>query len=669
MNRTKLLSVAVPAILLLIMLFEITGSISRQSVSWDEGDHLFAGYMSFKQADNSLNPEHPPMAKMVAALPLLPLALKTAPPQPGRYFKDEAYTRGRELIFRNQPAWSPDTIMFRARMAVSVFTFALALLVFFAGWEMFSLEAGLLAMALFVFDPSILANGAYVTTDMTVACMFFAAIFAFYRYVKVPAIGRLMLAGVLSGLALAAKHSAILLLPMLITLAAGELLLQSRSPAASRPLRTRLLRMAGGLTALCAIALFVLWAFYSFRYAMRPDGSAMTPSLAANAAALPALQAKGILFFARHHLLPESYLYGLIDVLVVGDFTPSYVFGKVYAHGVWFYFPVVLALKWTVGAISLFALSLWAIVTGRLKKPRELLFLTVPPAIYLTAAITSPLNIGVRHILPVFAFLLTLTAGGAWAMLRQNRRWRYVVAALLVVHIATSARAYPNYLPYANELWGGSAQTNKYLTDSSVDWGQQLKSTKAHLDAHHIEHCWFAYTIAPFILPADYGIPCKLLPTFDTSAQMDIEVPATIDGPILISDLTLSGYEFGTSVRNPYQGIASRKPDDTIDDGIAIFNGTFHFPLASAMQYVHQSSNALSAKDFVGALRYAQQAVAIAPDDFDPVLSMADALRAGENKAEAAIYYRQAREIVKRMEPSAQKDWNWQLDQRMASIN
>ena len=671
MKRKKLLSVATPTILLLIMLFEIVGSISWQSTTWDEGDHLFAGYMSLKKDDNSLNPEHPPMAKMVAALPLLPLDLKVAPHQPERYFKDDAYLRGRELIYRNGPVnggkYSADTILFRSRMAVSVFTFALALLVFFAGWEMFSLEAGVLAMTLFAFEPSILANGAYVTTDMTVACMLFAAVFGFYRYVKVPSASRLLIAGVLSGMALAAKHSAVLLLPMLIVLAAGELIIDRRSNSGNRTFRASLLRMAGGLAGICAIAIFILWAFYSFRYAMRPDGSAMTPSLGANAAALTTVQNRGIMLFAKFHLLPESYLYGLVDVMAVADLTPSYIFGKVYAHGVWFYFPVVLALKWTIGAMGIFAMALWVMISGKLRHPREVLFLTVPPIIYLATAITSPLNIGVRHVLPIFAFLLTLSAGGAWAMVERNRRWGYAIAVLLLAHIVSSARVYPNYLPYANEFFGGPAKANYYLTDSAVDWGQQLKTTKQYLDEHHIKDCWFAYTVAPFILPSDYGIPCKMLPTLDTFGQMDIDVPQTVNGPVLMSYLSLNGYEFGTSVRNPYQELFYRKPDAVISDGVAVYDGSFSFPLASALQYVHQSGKLLE-KDPVEALRDAQHAVALAPNDFDPVMAMGDALRANGKKADAASYYGKAREIVKRMEPSAQKDWNATLNQRMASV-
>ena len=154
-SRWKYIAVAA---LLCVLAFEVVSSIRWQSTSWDEGDHLFAGYMSLKHGDFSLNPEHPPLAKMVAALPLLPLDLKVAPSQ-GRYFKLEAYYRGRELLYRNGPAnggrYSANTLLFRARLATSVFVLVLGVLVFFAGEEMFGAGAGLPALALFVFEPSI----------------------------------------------------------------------------------------------------------------------------------------------------------------------------------------------------------------------------------------------------------------------------------------------------------------------------------------------------------------------------------------------------------------------------------------------------------------------------------------------------------------------------------
>ena len=148
--------------LLLIMAGEIVFSVRGESLSWDEGDHIFAGYMSLKTHDYGLNPEHPPMVKMVAALPLMPLTLRV-PPLQNRWYKTESYYDGRDLIYRNGPSdggrYSANTIIFRARMFVMPFTLLLALLTFLAGKEMFGTTAGLVAMTLLAFEPSLLAHG------------------------------------------------------------------------------------------------------------------------------------------------------------------------------------------------------------------------------------------------------------------------------------------------------------------------------------------------------------------------------------------------------------------------------------------------------------------------------------------------------------------------------
>src|SRR5215470_19819043 len=93
---------------------------------------------------------------------------------------------------------------------------------FLAASDMFGAGAGLLALTILVFDPNVLAHSALVTTDAGVSCFFLAAVYAFYRYVKVPSVGRLVVAGIAAGLALATKHSAVLLLPMLAPLALAE---------------------------------------------------------------------------------------------------------------------------------------------------------------------------------------------------------------------------------------------------------------------------------------------------------------------------------------------------------------------------------------------------------------------------------------------------------------
>src|SRR5260370_19644715 len=130
---------------------------------------------------------------------------------------------------------------------------------------------------------------------------------------------------------------------------------------------------------------------------------------------------------------------------------------------------------------------------------------------------SSKINIGVRHILPLYVFLAVLIAGATRSLMRGNRRWQYVVAALLVFHVFSSVRSYPNYMAYANELWGGPSQTYKYLTDSNVDWAQQLKSTKPYLHGRAIKECSFAYFAQGGLETHNYGIPCSTLPTAESN--------------------------------------------------------------------------------------------------------------------------------------------------------
>ncbi len=650
------------------MICEIALSTRQASASWDEGDHIFSGYMNWKHREYSLNPEHPPLVKLVATLPLLGLDLRIAPRQ-GRFFKDEAYYGGRELLFRNDPRYggyyTADSLLFRVHMAVSIFALLLASLLFLAGREMFGTAAGLIAMILFVFDPTILTNAPFVTTDSGATCLFFASVYAFYRYVKAPSGQRVLVCGLTFGLTLVSKHSGILLLPILLLLATGEL--SGKWYERRKSILRDTIHLGAALFAMAALAIFVLWGVYSFRYAMQPSGVSM-PGLDHQASGLTTIPAHVILFCAHHHLLPESYLYGLIDVQRVAAFMPTYIFGKLYAHGQWFYFPVALSLKCSVGVLGLLLLAVFAFATGFVRKPREVYFLALPAVFYLAVAMAGPLNIGVRHVLPVFPFAFALAGGGACLLLQQKRLWIYPIAIFLLCHAIDSVRMFPNYMPYANILWGGPTKTHLYLSDSATDWGQELKWTKQYLDANNVHECWFAYFPAPFLLPSDYGVPCKLLPTADTHGQVDIDVPPTIHGPVLISFADLNGFEFGSKVLNPYQTFFERKPDAVIANGIAVFNGDFTVPQVASLQPLWRAQALLDSKNHLGALHFAEAALAIDPANFEGQVAAGDALHALERNSEAQVHYLTAKKMVEAMELSSQQQWAPVLDKKLAAL-
>ena len=650
-------------LLLLVLEGQLLYSVRRESLTWDEGDHIFAGYMSLKHHDFGLNPEHPPLVKMVAALPLQNMTLRE-PQLQNRYFKNEAYLSGGDFIFQNDF----ETIIFRARMAASIFALMVALLAFLSAREMFGTGAGFLALLLIVFEPNFLAHGALVTTDTGAACCLLASIYAFYRYVKSPSWGRVAVLGLAAGIFFITKHSAVLLPAMLILLAITELLRRRQVGDESR-LR-QALRLAGVLVIAAVIVVGIMWTGYGFRYSARPAGQQINPPLESTLGNLSPVEGKAVTVMARWKLLPESWLYGLADVRSVANTWPSYIFGKVYAHGVRFYFPVAFVIKATLTTLIFLPLIAYAIATGKLRGWREILFLSLPPSLYFCISMTSKLNIGVRHILLVFIFLLVLAGGAAWSLICKDRRWAWPIGALILFHVISSMRAFPtSYIAYANELWGGPANIHKYLTDSTTDWGQQLKGVKRYVDERGIQQCWFAYTAEPAIPFRAYGIPCKTLPTMDSMwFGLKTDTPSAIQGPVFFSHIPLTFYESGSSLLSPYREFEKLTPTAVIENGVFVYDGTFEIPYAAAFDRAVKSRDLLEQHQPEQALEAAQAAIAIAPDYMLALMALGDAQKALQKNAEARITFEKALAIARSMEPTAQEVWIPRVQEKFVGL-
>ncbi len=643
------------AALLLAMWVQLALSVHGESLSWDEGDHLFAAYMTATRGDYGLNPEHPPLVKLVAALPLLAMPGLRVPELQGRNFKVEAFLSGKDFN-----AWNIQRgILFRARLAVTIFPLLLGLLVFLAAREMFGPTAAFIALTFLAFDPTLLAHGAMVTTDVGVSCFILASVYAFYRYAKSPSWPRAALVGLATGLGFAAKHTGVLIVPMLIALAICEIIRNPRraSGESTDCRKTLTGKMFGALALAAVISLVVLWAFYGFRYQSRPGTLEINPPLSVYVSQISKpWEAKLLSTVASFHALPESYLYGMADIQQVDDAYTAYYFGKVYPHGTHWYFPGVILIKSTLPFLILMLIAAGAIIAGVFRPWREILFLTIPPAIYLTVAMSSQMNIGARHIMPVYPFLYILGAGAASALITRDGRWKLAIAILLLWQIVAAIRIYPDYMAYGNEAWGGAGNVHKYLSDSNTDWAQQLIATKKYLDDHQITDCWFIYFAQGVTDPASYGIPCKLLPTTETLWWLNIplDVPPSVDGTILVSDGDLNGFEFGPAPLNPYEAFKSAKPVDIIQHGIDVFQGHFEIPLAAALSHAQKSTNFLAAKNPTAALDEAQQAVALAPDSAFTNAALGDALSALGRREEARARYEKALHIAQTVQPDFQ---------------
>lgn len=641
----RILPVLGAGVLLLAMCAELALSAHRQSQTSDEACHILAGYRSWENFDFGVNPEHPPLVKLVAALPMLRLASQV-PVLPQGFFRGVEFLGGKTFLYSNDA----NAILFRARMAAAVFTLGLALAVFFFAWNVWGAGPALLALTLLVFEPNILAHGALVTTDMGVTFGIFLAVALYWTYLKRPSIWKLALTGLATGVAMSTKHSGVLIVPILILLALLEWWLPSRAApeGQSRPAMKQALRAASSLAVIFAIAVAVLWATYGFRYAARPAGMQIDPPLSVFAAQGNGLGPRVVLEIANWKLLPEAYLYGLSDVFGLSTTTPTFLFGKFYGQGQWFYFPGVLIVKSTLAFLLLLLFAPLAKSLFRNEGLRDSLFVLIPAIFYFLVAMNSGVNMGVRHILPVYPFLIVLAAAAAWSLAQRGRGFAILVACLFACHVFSSVRAFPDYIPYSNEIWGGPANTYRVLSDSNADWSQGLYALHRYMDENKIGNCWFAYFGSVIIDPSYYGISCKPLPTsFEMLSQSPMPViPAAIDGPVFLSASEISGPLWGSDDANPYVGFRQKQPATVIAGSILVFEGRTDVSAAAAVTHDALSARLLQSGNFDQALQEAETAISLAPNTSQAHAARGNALAKMKREADAAQEYEMARKFA-----------------------
>jgi 4-amino-4-deoxy-L-arabinose transferase-like glycosyltransferase len=586
--------------LAVLLLAQLWTSVRLQSVTRDEMDHLHAGYRYLQCGDFGWNPEHPPLAKMVDALPLLlqPIQDPVVGACGSRNDRGVDLRTGHDFLFAN-----PESVLFSARVAASLFAVALLCVVWLAATKMFGLPTAIVAGVLLAFEPTILGHGALVTTDVPAALGFSASVFAFHAYLVHPTRARCLLVGLATGVAFALKYSAVLLVPILIVLAIADALLV-RQPGSSLALRIR--RHAFALAGIFLVALAVLWTAYGWRYDGRPgDARVWTNSRLQEVSGTVAT--KLIPALETRQVLPEAYLHGLQDVLVESEIgRPSFILGHLYRSGRWFYLPTAAVIKFSLVVLLLAAIA-WGALRFWRQRQRELLVLALPALMYLAAGTTSGLNMGIRYLLPAVPFLIVFAAAGAWALASNSRELQVVLSIALAWHVASSLRAFPNYISYSNELWGGPAATYKQLSESDVDWGQALKQAKAYLDRTRPKSCWMFHPY--FVANNDYGIACG-----ESSQAVHQVPPLHYTGTIIASSGVVTGLDRplgGAPLTTIFRG---RQPIATLGgSALLVYEGDFDLTVVAAYQHLALAQQELGANR-QQAMADAEAAAALAPD-------------------------------------------------------
>jgi 4-amino-4-deoxy-L-arabinose transferase-like glycosyltransferase len=453
----------------------LLSSAWRQTLTNDELVHIPSGYQYLVTGDFRLNPEHPPLVKMWSCLPLLVMRPRVYREPDGHEQEFARYTVLASLEFWQLNKVRFHSIAFWTRLPVVLITLALGGLIFIYGRQVFGPRAALLAVAMFTLEPTMLAHGWLVHTDIAAAFAYLLFFFVLQEYLKRPNWRRAGCLGLVTGIALLTKFSLVILIPVFIA-ALGYRLVREPRQGDSR----RRLFLQAGLALL--IVLLLVNIAYRWQHPSLAKPEAIHVSTTAPTPVAAARIATGTRLLSV--VLPTYYLFGLYTVFVHNHFGhPTSLLGHYSTFGWWYYFPVAFALKTSLPFLLLSVASLgwglWVAISGRAKNS---IILLVALTVYVAVSMSSNINIGIRHLAPAFPFLFLLAGGFLDYLLRSISATvgRVLVLVLLGWMLIDGVRTYPDYLSFTNGLTLGKPAW-AMLSDSNVEWGQNIGDLASYL--------------------------------------------------------------------------------------------------------------------------------------------------------------------------------------------
>ena len=532
--RIRWVGLAVFALLSLHATLAWTASLSK-GLSFDEGLQLAVGYNIWVNDDFRIEGANGDFIKRWATLPYLISRPHFVGPDDLFWQKGVPY----ELAFRfffQLGNW-PESLLHQARAMVALLAVGTGFLVFWCSRALFGNAGGLVSLALFTFSPSMLAFGGIVSTDMSIVLTLFGSTWCVWRLLHQVTAIRVTLSAGFFGLMLLAKPTALVILPVaaamiVIKLVRGlPLRLRWRGTWYEIAGRRSQLAIFGALGVLHAAAGWVaIWTHYGWRYAAspQPDNGAVAIYHHLQPDAMPAVMSRILHWTEETRFLPEGYRRGLELLLGNDDEIGSFMNGRWTTGGRPLFFPYAIWVK--TQPVLFLLLAIGALMAWRHRiRPGEgcapelpgpgrgyeltpFLALTV---CYVAIAATEDLNIGHRHILPIYPCLYVLagSVGLAWA--RQRRWMRVLLCVALGVRAADSFAMRPHYLAYFGPQAGGADQGYRHLVDSSLDWGMNLPGLRRWLDEHNAddrEPLFLAYFGTDS--PSYHGIESRRLPGF-----------------------------------------------------------------------------------------------------------------------------------------------------------
>jgi 4-amino-4-deoxy-L-arabinose transferase-like glycosyltransferase len=484
------------------------------SQTYDEAAYISAGYSYLARGDFRLMPEHPPLMKEALALPLYLVDRPPFEPDVGLWANAQQWPIARSFLY-GAPVPAARLLTGARLVNLALGTLLLGL----TGWWAYRLwgrAAALLAMALGCLEPSLVAHSALATVDVGTAFFWVLTLYLLWEYAGSGSVWARLGVGASTGAALATKYSNLLLLGLVglgILLVTVRDCLERWRAATNRPGAVAVCLALGGVSVLligCAVLLVLGLAYLGEGLATWQQGLSLQR--------------------IHQHEGHAAFFWGQ------------------YSQGGWpYYFPVAFLIKTPVGSLFLITASLVLFRRGSRFGWRAFAFLLLPVAVYLAAFAFVRVNIGVRYLLPLYPLLFI--AASRLATVRFSRRWLapLLVGLPLALTALSAVPITPHQLAYFNELVGGPGRGHLYLSDSNIDWGQDLNGLRHFLEKEGVPAVYLSYFgTAP---PAAYGVRAQYLPGYGLSGPADDpEVPRVARLPrqlLAVSVVNLQGVYLG----------------------------------------------------------------------------------------------------------------------------
>jgi 4-amino-4-deoxy-L-arabinose transferase-like glycosyltransferase len=502
-------------------------AVRTKSATADEPLHALGAYLHTFHGDFRLNCEDPPLWKYWAMLSHRGDELRVDFDSSLWKSLPQDIWQGSRFVVQTMyrtPGNDPDGFINRSRALMLIWGVALGVLIVVWAWELAGPWAAIMACALYCFDPNFLGHTPLVKDDVAIALAMTGLAWAIWRAGRRLTVGRALGVALFLAVGLNVKFSGVLLVPITCVMLLLRAWFGTPWRAHRRELitrRARALIATGLLAALAITSVISIWACYGFRFAPTrepgvrldmslirdsvtwtdsvardPHGAAPNPQeLSVRPVPFPAAVA---MWMNDHQLLPQAWLAGFMDTYKATLYVRSYLLGHVYSTGTWYYFPLAMLFKTPVATLVALLLTLGLISKQAAKaqattKPSwDVSCLLIPGAIYLASAMGSAMNLGIRHVLPVYPLLFVFISM-MLAPLWNRAAGKTVIVALGLVLATESLRAHPNYIAFFNAPSGGPEGGFRLLGDSNLDWGQDLRLLADWKRNHPDERLYVSY--------------------------------------------------------------------------------------------------------------------------------------------------------------------------------